>query len=124
MVRENGIAVTSSARRPSGRRNCRCFRVDGLRVFGPAAPPPSSRRARSSPGVMLEVGIPTGGARYFDASGPALEYLKSLAPPYVIKATGLAAGKGVTIAATLAEAEQAVRENSTAKFSARRAAAS
>ena len=60
---------------------------------------------------MAEAGIPTGAAESFTEAGPALDFLRTLAPPYVIKADGLAAGKGVTVAATLEEAERAVREN-------------
>ncbi len=43
-------------------------------------------------------GIPAGRSRAFTELDPAVEYLDSLAPPYVIKADGLAAGKGVVIA--------------------------
>jgi phosphoribosylamine--glycine ligase len=61
---------------------------------------------------MVRNGIPTAGALTFLAhqSREALSYLKKLQPPYVLKADGLAAGKGVIIATTLAEAEQAVKE--------------
>jgi phosphoribosylamine--glycine ligase len=59
---------------------------------------------------MTAAGIPTGASRTFTESAGAIAYLKSLDPPYVIKADGLAAGKGVTVAADLAEAERAVRE--------------
>jgi phosphoribosylamine--glycine ligase len=61
---------------------------------------------------MIRHGVPTAGAKTFtsDQSQQAISYLKSLKPPYVLKADGLAAGKGVIIASTLAEAEQAVQE--------------
>lgn len=61
---------------------------------------------------MIRNGVPTAGARTFLAnqSKDALSYLESLKPPYVLKADGLAAGKGVIIALSLDEAGQAVRE--------------
>ena len=60
--------------------------------------------------VLLKHGIPTAAAAFFDAVPPALEYLRGRAIPIVIKADGLAAGKGVIVAQTLPEAEAAVRE--------------
>jgi len=60
--------------------------------------------------VLLKHGIPTAAAAFFDAVPPALEYLRGRAIPIVIKADGLAAGKGVVVAQTLPEAEAAVRE--------------
>jgi phosphoribosylamine--glycine ligase len=61
---------------------------------------------------MLRNGVPTAGARTFlsHQSREAISWLRSLEPPYVLKADGLAAGKGVIIATSLEEAEQAVRE--------------
>lgn len=61
---------------------------------------------------MLRNGVPTAAARTFVASqsNEAIAYLRSLKPPYVLKADGLAAGKGVIIATNLSEAEQAVHE--------------
>ena len=59
-----------------------------------------------SKAFMLRYNIPTASYRTFDKAGytQALEYLKELQPPYVLKADGLAAGKGVVIAETLEEA--------------------
>jgi len=61
---------------------------------------------------MHRNGVPTAGARTFLSyqSDEAISYLRSIRPPYVLKADGLAAGKGVIIATNLGEAEQAVRE--------------
>ena len=53
--------------------------------------------------------IPTAPAAAFSAVAPALAYLRSRRVPIVVKADGLAAGKGVIVAQTLAEAEAAVR---------------
>ena len=60
--------------------------------------------------VLMKYRIPTAAAAFFDAVAPALDYLRPRAIPIVIKADGLAAGKGVVVAQSLAEAEAAVRE--------------
>lgn len=62
--------------------------------------------------------IPTASYATFDAAEPALAYVQKHGAPIVIKADGLAAGKGVTVAMTLAEAEQAVRECFDGRFGA------
>ena len=49
--------------------------------------------------------MPTAGHRAFTDAAPAKAYLRTLAPPYVVKTDGLAAGKGVLVTASLAEAE-------------------
>jgi phosphoribosylamine--glycine ligase len=59
--------------------------------------------------LLLKYRIPTAPAAAFSAVAPALAYLRTRPTPIVIKADGLAAGKGVIIAPTLAEAEAAVR---------------
>jgi phosphoribosylamine--glycine ligase len=56
---------------------------------------------------MVENGIPTAGYRAFTSAEGVAEYISSIAPPYVLKADGLAAGKGVVI---LDDPEAAVRE--------------
>jgi phosphoribosylamine--glycine ligase len=57
-----------------------------------------------------EMGIPTAAYRKFEAAAPALDYVRAHGAPIVIKADGLALGKGVTVAMTLAEAEAAIRD--------------
>ncbi|MEQ1901031.1 MAG: phosphoribosylamine--glycine ligase [Devosia sp.] len=57
-----------------------------------------------------EMGIPTAAYAAFDGEAPALAYLRERGAPIVVKADGLALGKGVTVAMTLAEAEAAVRD--------------
>ncbi len=59
--------------------------------------------------LLLKYKIPTGAATSFDQVEPALNYLQTASFPIVIKADGLAAGKGVIIAASLTEAEEAIR---------------
>ncbi|NQU42643.1 phosphoribosylamine--glycine ligase [bacterium] len=112
-ARQNGIGLTVvGPEAPLVNGIVDAFEADGLRVFGP------SRAASQMEGskifckdFMLEAGIPTGAARYFTESEPALAYLKTLQPPYVIKAFGLAAGKGAVVAPSFKEAEDAVRDN-------------
>lgn len=82
----------------------------GIRCCGPKA---EAARLEGSKiftkQIAAEAGIPTARHEVFDAPGPALAHLARLSPPVVIKADGLAAGKGVVVAATRAEAEAAVR---------------
>ncbi len=60
--------------------------------------------------LMRKYGIPTAEYRVFDNAEDALEYLKEAPIPTVVKADGLALGKGVTVAMTREDAEAAVRE--------------
>ena len=60
--------------------------------------------------ILLKHRIPTAAAGIFNSVPPALDYLKKKTAPIVIKADGLAAGKGVVVAQTMAEAEAAVRD--------------
>ena len=64
-----------------------------------------------SKAFMQRYGIPTAAYRTFDKStlSEAIDYLKALQPPYVLKADGLAAGKGVIISESLEEAERELR---------------
>ena len=77
--------------------------------FGPSA---AAARLESSKAFMKEialaVGAPTAAFASFADPAAAKAYLKTQAAPYVIKADGLAAGKGVVIAPTLADAESAI----------------
>ena len=63
-----------------------------------------------SKNLMRKYGIPTARYETFDSAEAALRYLKTAPLPTVIKADGLALGKGVIIADTLSEAEESVRE--------------
>lgn len=86
------------------------FQAAGLKIFGPDQ---AGARLESSKAfakeVMADHGIPTAGYRYCRAETEARAALDTFQPPYVIKEDGLAAGKGVTIAADRAEAEAAIR---------------
>jgi len=60
--------------------------------------------------ILLKYNIPTAAAGIFSEVAPALNYLRQRTAPIVIKADGLAAGKGVVVAQSLAEAEAAIRD--------------
>ncbi len=80
-------------------------------VFGPSGYAARLEGSKKfSKEFMVRHGIPTADARSFTDSEEAEEYLKTRKPPYVIKADGLAAGKGVTVTSDLAEAAEAVRD--------------
>ncbi|HEY0967003.1 MAG TPA: phosphoribosylamine--glycine ligase [Opitutaceae bacterium] len=59
--------------------------------------------------ILLKHKIPTAAAGIFSEVAPAIAYLRARSAPIVVKADGLAAGKGVVVAQSLAEAEDAVR---------------
>lgn len=83
----------------------------GIRCFGPTR---SAARIESSKifakELMQRHGIPTAAFRAFDGLEEALDYVRSHSYPLVIKADGLAKGKGVVIAQTREDAEEALRE--------------
>jgi len=87
------------------------FSNEGLRVFGPSRAAARLEGSKIfSKEIMTAGAVPTGRSRSFKEAVAAVGYLKSQAMPVVVKADGLAAGKGVAICASLAEAEQAVDE--------------
>ncbi len=82
----------------------------GIRAFGPDKKAAEIEASKIfSKNLMKKYGIPTAGYEVFGESGAALEYLKTSPVPVVIKADGLALGKGVVIAETREEAAEAVR---------------
>ncbi len=87
------------------------FRAAGLRCFGPsriAAQLESSKAFAKD--FLARHNIPTAAYAVFSEVAPALAYVRERDAPIVIKADGLAAGKGVVVALTRADAEQAVRD--------------
>jgi len=81
----------------------------GLSVFGPTQAAAQLEGSKVfAKRFMVEHGIPTGRAETFTDYDAALAYLRDLGAPIVVKASGLAAGKGVTVCATLDQAEQAL----------------
>ena len=87
------------------------FRAAGLRIFGPtqAAAQLESSKAFSK-AFMQRHGIPTAAFDTFTDAAAAHAYVEQLGAPIVIKADGLAAGKGVVVATTLQEAHAAVAD--------------
>jgi phosphoribosylamine---glycine ligase len=86
------------------------FAADGLKVFGPnkyAAQLEGSKVFSKQ--FMKEMGIPTAECGIFDRLDDALAYLDKIAYPTVVKADGLAAGKGVAVAGTKREAADFVK---------------
>jgi len=86
------------------------FLEAGMAVFGPnkAAAQLEGSKAFAKR-IMEKYQIPTAESRTFTTADSALAYLKEKGAPIVVKADGLAAGKGVVVAATLAEAAAAVQ---------------
>lgn len=85
------------------------FQDVGLPAFGPtraAARIETSKRYSKS--LMTRAGVPTASARVFVSSGAAREEVRRLGAPVVVKASGLAAGKGVIVAMSIAEADDAI----------------
>jgi phosphoribosylamine--glycine ligase len=87
------------------------LRECGLKVFGPSMAAAQLEGSKYFTKALCdEMNVPTAAYGKFDALEPALDYLKTQGAPIVIKADGLAAGKGVTVAETMEQAEAAVRD--------------
>ena len=87
------------------------FRAAGLRIFGPTAAAAQLEGSKAfAKDFLARHGIPTAFYAVHSDVDAALAYVREKGAPIVIKADGLAAGKGVIVAMTLAEAEAAVRD--------------
>ena len=88
-----------------------CFKAAGLRIFGPTK---AATRIESSKELakelMAKYNVPTAGFRTFTEYAAARDYVAGRPFPAVLKYDGLAAGKGVVIARTMEEADEALRE--------------
>ena len=85
------------------------FREAGIAVFGPSRAAAQLEGSKSfTKDFCREFGIPTADYETFAAAEPAKAYARQSQLPVVIKADGLAAGKGVIVAATLKEADDAI----------------
>ena len=85
------------------------LRAEGQLVFGPGVDGAQLEGSKAyMKGLLAEAGVPT--ARYgtFTEAAPARAFLDTMAPPFVIKTDGLAAGKGVLVTDDLAEARNTV----------------
>jgi phosphoribosylamine---glycine ligase len=89
----------------------------GLRAFGPRK---YAAQLEGSKGFTKDIcrahNIPTAEYERFDAEAPALAYLEKMGAPIVIKADGLAAGKGVTVAMNMPDAKAAVTDIFAGRF--------
>ena len=86
-------------------------RAAGIACFGPSKAAGQLEGSKGFTKALCdEMGIPTAAYRRFEAETPALDYVRRQGAPIVIKADGLALGKGVTVAMTLPDAEAAIRD--------------
>jgi phosphoribosylamine---glycine ligase len=87
------------------------FRGEGLRIFGPTAAAAQLEGSKAfAKDFLARHGIPTAHYAVHTELDAALAYVREKGAPIVIKADGLAAGKGVIVAMSLQEAEEAVRD--------------
>ena len=87
------------------------FQSEGLAIFGPSAGAAQLEGSKAfTKDFLARQQIPTAEYQNFTEIEPALAYLREKGAPIVVKADGLAAGKGVIVAMTLQEAEDAVKD--------------
>ena len=87
------------------------FRAAGLKIFGPTQAAAQLEGSKAfTKDFLARHKIPTGEYQNFTEVEPALAYVRLKGAPIVIKADGLAAGKGVIVAMTLQEAEDAIQD--------------
>ncbi len=85
------------------------LRAAGLAVFGPSRAAAQLEASKAFTKAICDAcGAPTAGWARFTEAAPAMAHVRAKGAPIVVKADGLAAGKGVVVAMTLAEAEEAV----------------
>jgi len=86
------------------------FKTAGLRVFGPTQAAAQIEASKAfTKDFLARHRIPTAQYRVFTEAEPALAYVAQRGAPIVVKADGLAAGKGVVVAESVAEAQDAIR---------------
>jgi len=86
------------------------LRAEGRLVFGPSAAAAQLEASKAfAKDVMLRAGVPTASSETFTDPAAALAYVDRHPEPLVVKASGLAGGKGAVVCATRAEASKAVR---------------
>jgi phosphoribosylamine--glycine ligase len=92
------------------------LRADGRAVFGPSAAAARIEASKTYAKELMErTGIRTARGRTFQDPGAAAAYMDELGPPYVIKADGLAAGKGVVVTDDRSLALEAIEERLVAR---------
>ena len=93
------------------------LRARGFDVFGPSKEAAQLEASKAfSKAKMTQYGVPTAAYGEFTEAAPAKAFLRKMQAPYVLKADGLAAGKGVVIAETLEEADSEIDEMLSGKF--------
>jgi phosphoribosylamine--glycine ligase len=86
------------------------LRAEGRLVFGPSAAAAQLEASKAfAKDVMMAAGVPTATSRTFSDTAAALAYVDTHPEPLVVKASGLAGGKGVVVCSTRKEAQSAVR---------------
>lgn len=87
------------------------FKAAGLKIFGPTQAAAQLEGSKAfTKDFLARQKIPTAEYQNFTEVAPALDYIRQKGAPIVVKADGLAAGKGVIVAMTLSEAEDAVKD--------------
>ena len=87
------------------------FAAEGLKVVGPTKSAAMLEGSKAfAKQIMAKYGVPTAEFKTFDSYDDALAYVRDVGAPIVIKADGLAAGKGVSVCRSLEEAEQALEK--------------
>lgn len=87
------------------------FQAAGLKIFGPSREAAAIEGSKQfAKALMDRAGIPTADHAVFTSAAEATAYIRRQGAPIVVKADGLAAGKGVTVATTLEQAVQAIDE--------------
>ena len=87
------------------------FQAEGLMIFGPSAKAAQLEGSKAfTKDFLARHNIPSGYYQNFTEIEPALAYVREQGAPIVVKADGLAAGKGVIVALTLTEAEDAIKD--------------
>jgi len=109
-AREHGIGLTiAGPEDPLVAGIVDRFTAAGLRCFGPSAAAAQLEGSKAfAKDFMARHGIPTAAYGKFTAVEPAVEFIRAHGAPIVVKADGLAAGKGVIVAQTTKQAEVAV----------------
>ncbi len=93
------------------------LRARGFDVFGPNREPAQLEASKGfAKDLMAQFGVPTAGYGRFTHADDAKAFLTTLQPPFVLKADGLAAGKGVVIVDTLEEAQAEAEDMLSGKF--------
>ena len=112
LAQDEGVALTVvGPEQPLVAGVVDAFRAQGRRIFGPTAAAAQLEGSKAYAKAFLQRhGIPTAFYEVHTEVDAALAYIREKGAPIVIKADGLAAGKGVIVAMTLAEAEDAVRD--------------